>query len=892
MASRKLEVAIVGDSKSLSRAFAGSARDAKRFQAQINGVSSGIGRAFAATGIGLGVGAVIAGAKRAVDAASDVGEEVNKTNVVFGRSARVIQAWSKSTAKSLGISRRGALEAAGGFGVMLRTAGLTQGRAAAFSKRLVALASDLASFNNIDPSDALDKLRSGLAGEAEPLRRLGVLLSESRVQQQAYASGVAKVGAKLTEQQKVLARYALILKDTAVAQGDFARTSTSQANQERINAALREQFAANIGRVLLPAVNAATRAVNAWLSSEKNLAAVQRLVERGLKLATSAARAFADIARTIAPILQRTASALGGTEKAIKLLLAAMVASKILSFTGALTGLSAQALTTTGRVTALRGALLRLGALGVITLGVAIALNREQIHRAVAGFLRRHKLGFLAGTQIEIPVDVNLGQLAAARDRLAEIKGEGSLLVSTLDKAIARLRVLDRQNLRRVEGSFKRFRQTIARLPDRKQVDVNATLKGIRRVQDDLAKVRDKTVNVRTLEKGLADIVSRLAGVRDKTVAVSFIETGLDAIRAKLTGLSGKPVPIAVDIVEGRRGSRRFEGTSAVEALENMQQAIEGAIARLRAAVKRGKVATRRAFDELMETLDRAEIRAGGTETESDNLRVLKQKLTAVQAQLGVEGRTKELLDLEAELSADIAVTQRQIAQNAAAEAASARARARAAKEAARERQRAALAQAAANRKATQFRALGLTATGEQRVPSTAALGKRLATLREQVKGTVLDTSKTRSQLQQIAKVLSGQFGAVGREVRQAILAMFRDISGALEGGQKGTSQTKFVKRGAGQILSGLGLSPQEIKALRQRLAQLGPGGTAPGKGVGAFGFAVPVPAGAGAGGAPTIDLHATLVVDGRELTAVVTRQQQKQRGRQGPSRRGAHAGI
>jgi len=186
--------------------------------------------------------------------ASDLNEEINKTKVVFGDASKSVLAFSDTTANALGISKSEALAAAGAFGNMFKTTGLAEGQAADMSKTLVTLAADMASFNNEDPSEMLDKLRSGLSGEAEPLRRFGVLLSEARVKEEAYATGIAKRGDALTEAQKVQARYSLILKDTAVQQGDFERTSGGMANLMRRLKANFKDASAVIGTALLPKI--------------------------------------------------------------------------------------------------------------------------------------------------------------------------------------------------------------------------------------------------------------------------------------------------------------------------------------------------------------------------------------------------------------------------------------------------------------------------------------------------------------------------------------------------------------------------------------------------------------------------------------------------------------
>jgi hypothetical protein len=172
-------------------------------------------------------------------------------------------------------------------------------------------------------------------------------------------------------------------------------------------------------------------------------------------------------------------------------------------------------------------------------------------------------------------------------------------------------------------------------------------------------------------------------------------------------------------------------------------------------------------------------------------------------------------------------------------------------------------------------------------VPSSQALLKRAGTLGQQIKGTILDTPKTRSRLAQIAKVLSGAFGKVGADVRAAILQMLNDIAGSLDdgGGKKGPL-TKFAKRGVEGLTAGLGLTADQVKELRQRFAQQGAGGTVPRKGVSVFGF----PAVATPGGTFVIENH--VILDGREISSNTTRHQQKASGRSSASRRGVRPGI
>ena len=228
-------------------------RRAKGAERSFMGMNASMVRTGLALG-GIGLGA--AGATRAmqgmISAASNLEEAQNKVNVVFGQSAAEVSAFADAASSSIGLSERAALEAAGAFGNMFNTIGLAADESARMSTSMVQLAADMASFNNQDPSAMLQRLQSGLAGEAEPLRRFGVLLSAARVEQEALTLGLTDGTRALTEQEKVAARYSIILRDTAVQQGDFARTSDGLANETRTLAAEWEELNATLGEFASP----------------------------------------------------------------------------------------------------------------------------------------------------------------------------------------------------------------------------------------------------------------------------------------------------------------------------------------------------------------------------------------------------------------------------------------------------------------------------------------------------------------------------------------------------------------------------------------------------------------------------------------------------------------
>ena len=190
--------------------------------------------------------------KDSIRAASDLQEATSATGVMFGKQKAAIIDWSKSAAQAFGQSRTQAMQSATYFGTLGKAAGLTGQKVVGFSKQMVTLGSDLASFFNTSPAEAMEALGAGLRGESEPLRRYGVLLDDATLKARAMKMGIYEGTGSLTQQQRVLAAHAEILRQTGKAQGDFARTSQGWANQTRVFSAQLENLKATAGKALLP----------------------------------------------------------------------------------------------------------------------------------------------------------------------------------------------------------------------------------------------------------------------------------------------------------------------------------------------------------------------------------------------------------------------------------------------------------------------------------------------------------------------------------------------------------------------------------------------------------------------------------------------------------------
>jgi hypothetical protein len=214
-------------------------------------MSKTIAKAFAG-------GVVIAGIKKLIDSASELSETISKSQTIFGENAAAVEQWSNGLASNFGIAKAAALEAASSFASMFQILGVGDKEAVTMSKTLVELAADMASFNNTSIEDALLAIGSGLRGEAEPLRKFNVLLNDASLRAESLAMGLTDGKSTLDLQTKALASYSIIMKQTAVAQGDFAKTSDGLANSMRIIKAESENASAKVGGKLLPVVEKIT----------------------------------------------------------------------------------------------------------------------------------------------------------------------------------------------------------------------------------------------------------------------------------------------------------------------------------------------------------------------------------------------------------------------------------------------------------------------------------------------------------------------------------------------------------------------------------------------------------------------------------------------------------
>ena len=271
----ELLIRIKADMKKLEDALNKSGTSVNTFSQKVESVSKKLTTAGMKMSLAVTVPLTLIG-KKSLDAAMDVVESENLFEVSMGNMAAAARNWSEEFADSVGLNEYNVRKQVGTFNVMLTSMGLTEDAALNMSEKMTQLAYDMASFYNLEVEDAFIKIQGGITGEAESLKRLGIIVNETAVKQTAYKNGIAKVGEELTENQKIMARYQTIMEATSKAQGDMARTLDSPANQLRIFKEQIQLAAIELGKGLIPMMQEVIKGVKPLVEWFTNLNDTQK----------------------------------------------------------------------------------------------------------------------------------------------------------------------------------------------------------------------------------------------------------------------------------------------------------------------------------------------------------------------------------------------------------------------------------------------------------------------------------------------------------------------------------------------------------------------------------------------------------------------------------------
>lgn len=238
-----------------ARGFDRMAGGAARF------VKLGVGAAArtAAVGIGVMVTAAVVGSAKVLQLASDAAETASAFGTVFKGVSGDVGGYIRRMNREFGITTAELQRAATNFGVFGKAAGISKKELGGFTKDLTGAGLDLASFYNADPTEVFQALRSGLSGEAEPLRQFGIFLSDAALKAEAATMGLT---GELTESQKVMVRQRIIMKSLGDAEGDLARTKDGLANKTRALKGRLTELGTELGDRLRPYAEKAAAALD------------------------------------------------------------------------------------------------------------------------------------------------------------------------------------------------------------------------------------------------------------------------------------------------------------------------------------------------------------------------------------------------------------------------------------------------------------------------------------------------------------------------------------------------------------------------------------------------------------------------------------------------------
>lgn len=242
------------------------------FEKQLSGIESIAKKAGAAIAGAFAVKKLADIGKQCIELGSDLSEVQNVVDVTFPKMASQVDDFAKSAAQSFGLSETMSKRYTGTFGAMAKAFGFTEDAAYEMGTTLTGLAGDIASFYNISQDEAYTKLKSVFTGETESLKELGVVMTQTALDQFALSNGFGKTTQAMTEAEKVSLRYAFVQKQLSSASGDFARTSDSWANQCRILSLQVQSLMATVGQGLINLFTPIIKIVNVVIGKIATLA--------------------------------------------------------------------------------------------------------------------------------------------------------------------------------------------------------------------------------------------------------------------------------------------------------------------------------------------------------------------------------------------------------------------------------------------------------------------------------------------------------------------------------------------------------------------------------------------------------------------------------------------
>ena len=276
------------DSEEVGRISLGVDLTSPRMKSQLTSMAGTAaklgGRLFAVAGAAISAAfsakAIVNFTKECLNLGSDLSEIQNVVDVTFGSMASKVDEFAESTITQFGLSETAAKKMMGTYGAMNKAFGFSEAQTYDMAKAVTELTADVASFYNLSTDEAAVKMKSIWTGETETLKDLGVVMTQTALDQYALNNGFGKTTANMTEQEKVMLRYQFVMSRLSDASGDFARTSGGWANQTRILTLQFEQLKATLGQGFVNLFTPILQALNSMLAKLQTVAkGFKRLTE-------------------------------------------------------------------------------------------------------------------------------------------------------------------------------------------------------------------------------------------------------------------------------------------------------------------------------------------------------------------------------------------------------------------------------------------------------------------------------------------------------------------------------------------------------------------------------------------------------------------------------------
>lgn len=234
---------------------------------QKSGIESSLKSIGKAAIAAFSVGAVVNFTKSCLELGSNLAEVQNVVDVTFGNLNSEVDKFAQNAITQFGLGQTVTKKYVGTFGAMAKAFDFNNQAALEMSETLTGLVGDVASFYNLSSDEAFTKLKSVFTGETETLKDLGIVMTQTALDQYAMANGFGKTTSAMTEQEKTALRYQFVLDKLSLAQGDFARTSDSWANQTRVLSLRFDELKATLGQGFINLFTPIVQGIN-WVLSK------------------------------------------------------------------------------------------------------------------------------------------------------------------------------------------------------------------------------------------------------------------------------------------------------------------------------------------------------------------------------------------------------------------------------------------------------------------------------------------------------------------------------------------------------------------------------------------------------------------------------------------------